>query len=212
MNALKTLHPYIITLADDRHYEFSAGIAGAISDSAIRRGIEAPARTPDYILDKMKTGLAVIATDPLHEKWMGFSYLEVWDHKRYVANSGLFVPEEYRGIGIPRDIKAEIFRISRSRYPFARLFSLSTSPSVIKSNIELGFQLVTHQEILSDPWFSEGCNSWLNYAAMMTASETPLPHLAMVYDPAGEAVELALSADRQLPKEEAQLKKIGALR
>lgn len=208
---MKTIPSYIITLADNTHHKFAEGIANAISRSAAQRGIDAPARTPEYILGKMNDTLAVIATDPLNEDWMGFSYIEVWEHKRYVANSGLFVPEKFRGIGIPKEIKKEIFRISRSRYPFARLFSLSTSPSVIQSNIELGFQLMTHQEVLKDPWFSSGCNSWVDYAAMMSGSDTPLPHLAMIYDPVGEAVELPLSLENQY-EETLSSKKMRATR
>lgn len=186
-----------MTLATEAHYKFADQIALAISESAAERGIDAPARTSCYILDKMKNGLAVIAVDPQNLEWMGFSYIEVWTHRRYIANSGLFVPVKFRGIGVSREIKNMVFELSRTRYPYARMFSLSTSPAVIQSNFELGFREVPHQEILKDPWFVTGCKSWVNYVDLMSCPDERLQHLAMVYDPVEEAIEVSLIPENE---------------
>lgn len=193
-----------MTLATEEHYKYADQIAYAISESAAERGIDAPARTACYILDKMKKGLAVIATDLRNSEWMGFSYIEVWSHRRYIANSGLFVPVKFRGIGVSKEIKNKVFELSRTRFPYARMFSLSASPAVIQSNIDLGFKEIPHHEILEDPWFVTGCQSWVDYVDLMSRTDDVLQHLAMIYDPVEEAVELPL-----IPENEAESQEIS---
>lgn len=162
---------------------FAGEIASAINESAASRGVQMPARTRKYILEKMQNGLGVIALHPESGEWMGFSYIEVWEHKKYVANSGLIVPDKFRGMGVAREIKMKVFELSLIRFPHARMFSLTANPTVIKVNLELGFRLVPFDEMLVDECFLTGCSCHVDYASMMSAPEKHLCHVAMVFDP-----------------------------
>ena len=114
--------PYIVKIASVEDYKFSEAIVKSINESAQKRGVDVPQRSASYINEKMRNGLAVIAVTPEHNDWLGFSYIEVWEHRQYVANSGLIVKEEFRGIGISKDIKLKIFNLSQEKFPFATLF------------------------------------------------------------------------------------------
>src|SRR5690625_2484788 len=84
------------------------------------------------------------------------------------------------------------------------MFSLSASPAVIQSNIDLGFKEIPYHEILEDPWFVTGCQSWVDYVDLMSRTDDVLQHLAMIYDPVEEAVELPL-----IPENEAESQEIS---
>ncbi len=180
---MKYQYPYIVKIASVRDYKFSAGIVQAINDSAKERGVELPPRSEEFIKEKIKNGLAVIAVSPDHKEWLGFSYIEVWRHQKYVANSGLIVKEKYRGIGISGDIKKKIFDLSRIKFPFAKMFSLSANPAVIHANFELGFKIVPYEEILHDHRFLTGFDCLVDYIEMMRNGTESSHHLAMVFDP-----------------------------
>lgn len=78
-------------------------------------------RDPEYLARKMDEGKAVIALDG--KTFVGFCYIESWEDEKYVANSGLIVRPEYRGRGIARAIKQEIFNDD--------FLLISNTPSVI---------------------------------------------------------------------------------
>ncbi len=40
-----------------------------------------------------------------HGNFAGFSYIESWSNKMFVANSGLIVSDAFRGIGLAKRIK-----------------------------------------------------------------------------------------------------------
>ena len=151
--------------------------------SSKRRATGIARRTPEFIMRKMSEGLAVIVIDAENGAWTGFCYLEVWQHRRYVANSGLIVSPGYRGMGISKEIKITLFNYSRAMFPGAKLFSLSTSPAVTHINKELGYRIVPFTEIMNDDLFLTGCQSWVNYRELMTETQTRLPYVAMVFDP-----------------------------
>ena len=182
--------PYIVKIASVEDYKFSEAIVKSINESAQKRCVNVPQRSASYINEKMRNGLAVIAVTPEHNDWLGFSYIEVWEHRQYVANSGLIVKDEFRGIGISKDIKLKIFNLSQEKFPFATLFSLSSNSTVIRANFELGFRIVSFEEMLCDECFLKGFNCLVDYIGMMKNGMGASHHVAMVYKPlslAGEA-------------------------
>lgn len=71
------------------------------------RGTGIAKRSPEYVKQKMLEGKAIIALDG--DKFVGFSYIECWSNRRFVANSGLIVANDYRGRGVAMRIKRQIF-------------------------------------------------------------------------------------------------------
>ena len=100
-----------IIIASIKHTHFANEISKCIDDSAKVRGTGIARRSPVYILNKIKSGNAVIATN--YNKFAGFCYIEVWGEGKYVAHSGLIVAPEYRGLGLAKKIKKKVFDLSK---------------------------------------------------------------------------------------------------
>jgi hypothetical protein len=150
-----------IHIADASHEVYAEEICREYADSARARGTGIAQRQPDYIRTKIQNGNAVIALQD--GKVAGFCYIEVWSHDRYVANSGLIVFPQYRQHGLARQIKAKAFELSRSKYPHAKLFGITTSMAVMRINSDLGYRPVTFSELTQDDAFWAGCKSCPNY-------------------------------------------------
>lgn len=103
----------------------------------------------------MTGGKAVVALDG--EKLIGFSYIECWGHGDFVATSGLIVDPEYRHMGLAEQIKRRTFELARRRFPYAKLFSITTSLPVMKLNSRMGYTPVTFSELTEDEEFWRGC-------------------------------------------------------
>jgi hypothetical protein len=151
--------------------------------SARARGTGIARRTPEYIKQKMEEGKAVIALAQNGE-WAGFCYIESWSHGTYVANSGLIVNPVFRKSGLAREIKQMIFKLSRTKYPQAKLFGLTTGLAVMKINSELGYEPVTYSELTQDDAFWDGCKSCVNYETLLSKERKNCLCTAMLFDPA----------------------------
>jgi GNAT superfamily N-acetyltransferase len=150
-----------ILVAQPRHAAYAQTICDLIEESAKARGTGIAKRKPEYIEEKIRTGKAVIAL--AGETVAGFSYIETWEHGKYVANSGLIVNPDYRRHGLARRIKAAVFGLSREKYPEARIFGITTSLPVMKINSDLGYRPVTFSELTQDDAFWAGCKTCPNY-------------------------------------------------
>ena len=151
----------IIHVADSSHLQHAQTICDLVYVSAQARGTGIAKRSPEYIEEKMNTGKSVIALDG--DILVGFAYIETWEHKKYVANSGLIVHPDYRGMGIAKKIKQRIFDLSKTLYPNSKIFSITTGLAVMKMNTELGFKPVTFSELTSDKEFWKGCQGCRNF-------------------------------------------------
>ena len=130
-----------VLVADASHFVYADEICEEILLSARERGTGIARRTPEYIQEKMAAGKAIIAVSEKGE-FAGFSYIETWGGKEYVANSGLIVAHKFRGIGLAMRIKERVFQLSREKFPNAKIFSITTGAAVMKMNYELGFRPV----------------------------------------------------------------------
>jgi GNAT superfamily N-acetyltransferase len=171
-----------IIVANESHLSYAQQICDEMADSAKARGTGIARRTPEYIQDKMKEGKAVIALTPKGE-WAGFCYIETWSHGEYVANSGLIVAPAYRKGGLAKAIKKKIFELSRTTYPQAKIFGLTTGLAVMKINSELGYEPVTYSELTQDEAFWAGCKSCVNYEILVSKERKNCMCTAMLYDP-----------------------------
>ena len=144
-----------VMVADDSHEIYVDKILDTIREAAKVRGTGIAERTHEYVATKMKEGKAIIAL--CGDDFAGFTYIESWGNKQYVATSGLIVHPNYRGLGLAKRIKAASFRLARLRWPNAKIFSLTSGAAVMKMNTELGYVPVTFNELTDDAAFWKGC-------------------------------------------------------
>lgn len=179
---METLKKFQVLVANESHVGFSQIICDEMASSAKARGTGIAKRSPEYIEQKMKEGKAVIAFDE-NNVWAGFCYIETWSHGEYVANSGLIVSPNFRKSGLAKAIKKKIFELSRTKYPDAKIFGLTTGLAVMKINSELGYEPVTYSELTQDEAFWAGCKSCVNYDILMSKDRKNCLCTGMLYDP-----------------------------
>ena len=172
----------IVRVATSEDIIHATVITDEMASSAKARGTGIAKRSPEYIMQKMTEGKAVIAVTK-ENQWVGFCYIEAWGHEKFVANSGLIVAPEFRKSGIAKTIKQKIFALSRKRYPEAKIFGLTTGLAVMKINSDLGYEPVTYSELTDDDNFWAGCKSCVNYDILMSKNRKNCMCTAMLYDP-----------------------------
>ena len=171
-----------VEVASQKHIKYVNEILKTIEDATKVRGTGSAKRKPEYIEQKINEGKAIIAMDG--DKFVGFCYIECWDHGKFVANSGLIVKDDYRGQGIAKRIKRMAFELSREKFPDAKIFGLTTGAAVMKINTELGYVPVTFSDLTTDPTFWKGCESCINYDILCRNDCTRCLCTGMLYDPA----------------------------
>lgn len=171
-----------IVVADASHIKYAQIICDTIADSAKVRGTGIAKRTPEYIIKRVKNGNAVIALDG--DRFAGFCYIEVWEHQKYVANSGLIVHPDYRHQGLAKKIKKAAFDLSRKKFPNAKMFGITTGLAVMKINSELGYRPVTFSELTEDPEFWKGCQTCKNFDILTRTERKMCLCTGMLFDPA----------------------------
>jgi hypothetical protein len=173
----------IVRIANSGDSDFAEMITAEMEESAKARGTGIAKRSPQYIIQKMIEGKAVIALTQ-NNIWVGFCYIEEWSHGAFVANSGLIVAPAFRKTGIAKQIKQKIFELSRKKYPNSKIFGLTTGLAVMKINSDLGYEPVTYSELTQDETFWSGCKSCVNYDILMSKERKNCFCTAMLYDPA----------------------------
>ena len=176
-----TLKEINVKFAEPEEAKYAEQIVNMIYESALQRGTGIAKRTPEYIAQKITSGKSVVA---LHgDRLVGFSYIESWGHGDFVATSGLIVDPEYRHLGLAGAIKTKTFQLARLRFPFAKLFSITTSLPVMKLNSRMGYKPVTFSELTDDKEFWEGCQGCRNYDILQRNNRRMCLCTGMLYDP-----------------------------
>lgn len=139
-------------------------------------------RTPEYITEKMLAGKGVIALTGDGE-FAGFSYIESWGGKSFVATSGLIVAHKFRGLGIAKRIKEQTFILARTMFPDAKIFSITTGAAVMKMNYEFGFRPVPFNELTDDPEFWKGCEGCRHFDILKSHDYKMCICTGLLYDP-----------------------------
>ena len=178
-----------VVVAGEQHVDFAEIITEEMAASAKARGTGIAKRSPEYIKTKMIEGKAVIAFSEEGE-WAGFCYIEAWSHGKYVANSGLIVSPNFRKSGLARQIKREVFKLSRIKYPEAKIFGLTTGAAVMKINSELGYYPVSYSDLTDDEEFWKGCQSCVNYEILKSKNRQNFLCTAMLYVPKQQEQQL----------------------
>ena len=170
-----------ILVAGPEHEVYVDTILQTIADAAKVRGTGIAKRTHEYLATKMKEAKAVIA---LHgETFAGFSYIETRGKKKYVTTSGLIVHPEFRNLGVAKRIKDMTFTLARTRWPHAKIFSLTSGAAVMAMNTQLGYQPVTFADLTDDEAFWRGCEGCINVDVLKRTGRKYCICTAMLYDP-----------------------------
>lgn len=178
----------IVRLATPADKHYAETITTEMEESAKARGTGIAKRSPAYIEQKMEEGKAIIATTQ-EGAWVGFCYIEAWEHDKYVANSGLIVSPPFRKTGVATEIKRKVFALSREKYPNAKIFGLTTGLAVMKINSDLGYEPVTYSELTTDEEFWKGCRSCVNYEILMAKERKNCMCTGMLFDPVEAAAK-----------------------
>jgi GNAT superfamily N-acetyltransferase len=170
-----------VMVADPSQEKYVDTILDTIAEAAKVRGTGIAKRTHEYLATKMKEAKAVIALSG--DKFAGFSYIETWGNKEYVTTSGLIVHPDFRGLGVAKKIKDLTFSLARTRWPNAKIFSLTSGAAVMAMNTQLGYQPVTFTELTDDEAFWRGCEGCVNVDVLHRTKRKYCICTAMMYDP-----------------------------
>jgi hypothetical protein len=167
----------VANAADARYVEL---LCQWYEESARQRGVGIAKRDPNYLAKKMAKGDAIIAF--VGEQLAGFCYIETFEDAKFVVNSGLIVNTQLRQEGLGRAIKNRVFELSRTKYPAAKIFGITTSGAVMKINSELGYRPVSFPELTQSDDFWKGCSGCKNYPILQENQRKMCLCTGMVYD------------------------------
>ena len=171
-----------VRVAEAKDKVFAEEICEEMYVSSQERKTGIARRTPEYINEKIDAGKAVIAVSD-DGQFAGFSYIESWGGKSFVANSGLIVAHKFRGLGLARKIKEQTFKLSRHLFPDAKIFSITTGAAVMKMNYEFGFRPVPFIELTDDPEFWKGCEGCRHFDILQSHDYKMCICTGLLYDP-----------------------------
>jgi hypothetical protein len=175
-------HHIDISIASAAHLDYVPDIEQALLLASQQKGTGIAVRSKEYITRKIEEGKAIVAISS-DGKWAGFCYIESWGHNKFVANSGLIVSPQFRGIGLAIEIKKRAFDLSAKLFPGAKLFGLTTSLAVMKINSGLGYKPVTFSELTDDEDFWKGCQTCPYYDILVRTKRDDCLCTAMIMDP-----------------------------
>ena len=170
-----------VMVADPSHEKYVDMILDTIEKAAKVRGTGIAKRTHEYVATKMKEAKAVIAL--YGDEFVGFSYIETWGNKQYVTTSGLIVDPKFRGLGVAKRIKDLTFTLARTRWPHAKIFSLTSGAAVMAMNTQLGYHPVTFADLTDDEAFWRGCEGCINVDVLKRTGRKYCICTGMLYDP-----------------------------
>lgn len=172
---------FVVEVASEDHMKYLDEIQSTIEAAANVRGTGIAKRKAGYLAQKIREAKAVIALKG--ERFAGFSYIETWENKHYVTTSGLIVHPDFRGLGLARCIKELTFTLARTRWPRAKIFSLTSGGAVMLMNTQLGYKPVTFAELTEDDAFWRGCEGCVNLDVLKRTDRKYCICTAMLFDP-----------------------------
>jgi len=156
---------YQVRIALPSDIQYALEVKEWYVESSKERGTGIATRTENYLTQKINKGDAVLALND--SNIIGFCYIETFENKKYVSNSGLIIKKDHRGQGLASLIKEKVFLLARDKYPDARIFGITTSDIVMGINTNLGYRPVAFYNLTQDETFWNGCSSCPNYDILL---------------------------------------------
>lgn len=172
-----------VMVAGPEHEVYVDTILDTIAEAAKIRGTGIARRSHEYVAQKMQEAKAVIAIRKSDNRFAGFSYIETWGNKKYVTTSGLIVHPDFRGLGLAKRIKDLTFTLARTRWPHAKIFSLTSGAAVMQMNTQLGYKPVTFADLTDDEAFWRGCEGCINVDVLHRTGRKYCICTGMLFDP-----------------------------
>ncbi len=172
---------FTIQIPTEEHISFSKEIENLLKLSATEKSRGLNLKNHDYLSEKMLNGNAIIATKD--GKLAGFCYLRRREKAHYVSISGIVIVPEYRKSGLSKALVNEAFKLARENYPKAKIFSLTTSPTIQKINNENGYRTVNYSRLSTSENFWSACSDCLNYETLKKNNYSRCLCSAMLYNP-----------------------------
>ena len=152
-----------VLVARPEHEKYVDTILETIAEAAKVRGTGIAKRTHEYLAKKMQEAN--------------------WENQQYVTTSGLIVHPDFRGQHVAKRIKDMTFTLARTRWPHAKIFSLTSGAAVMAMNTALGYQPVTFADLTDDEAFWKGCEGCCNVDVLHRTDRKYCICTAMLYDP-----------------------------
>lgn len=169
-----------VRIANNKDITHALTISSQIEESAIIRQTGISKRETEDITNKILEGNAVVAF--FNGVIVGFSYIEPFP-EGFVANSGMIVFPLFRNKGISKLIKSFILKLSSYKFPIANIFSITTTPSIFRINLERNFQPVSFLEIPRSYRFWKSCRSCKNYNLLTLNNSKMCLCTAFLFEP-----------------------------
>ena len=148
-----------VLVAGPQHEVYVDTILDTIAEAAKVRGTGIAKRTHEYLAKK------------------------TWENQQYVTTSALIVHPDFRGHHVAKRIKDMTFTLARTRWPHAKIFSLTSGAAVMAMNTSLGYQPVTFADLTEDEAFWKGCEGCVNVDVLHRTGRKYCICTAMLYDP-----------------------------
>lgn len=172
---------FIISIPSEEHIPFSQKIENLLKEAATEKSRGLNIKKRDYISEKILSGNAIIATQ--NGELAGFCYLRRREKANYVSISGIVIMPKYRKTGLSKRIIDKAFELARTKYPEAKLFSLTTSPAFMRANSKLGYKPVNYSRLGTSDEFWAACSDCLNYGTLKSNNHTRCLCSAMLFNP-----------------------------
>ncbi len=178
---MNTYKEFIISVPTKEHIPFSQEIENLLKQAATEKSRGLNIMSAEYIADKILKGDAIVATK--NGELAGFCYLRRRKKGTYVSISGIVLIPKYRKGGLSKAIVKEAFELAREKYPEAKIFSLSTSPTIARINSENGYKPINYSKLSTSADFWASCSNCLNYQTLKSNNYARCLCSAMLFNP-----------------------------
>jgi hypothetical protein len=173
---------FVIRLATEADAKHLPRIADLLDEGAISRGIGRGRRPDSLMLQKIRENRSIMAFNPEGDV-VGFCYIDTWNNDSFVVHNALIVAPKYRDKNLGWLIKEFAFKITRSRWPDAKIFGLTTTQAVMHINSKLGYEPVVYAALPQDERFWNGHSNCIYYDVLQRSGGRFCLCTAMLYDP-----------------------------
>jgi N-acetylglutamate synthase-like GNAT family acetyltransferase len=172
---------FLISITDERHIHFAREIELLFEQATSEKSIGLTLKSGKYIGKKIIQGEAVIATK--QGRLAGICYLRHRDDDNFISISGVVVVPQFRKMGLAKMMINEIFEMARNKYPKAKIFSLTTSPEVMRINSLSGYKPINYSKLSSSDKFWNECSDCPNFHFLKKNNNTRCLCSAMLFNP-----------------------------